>query len=148
MAHFFADELLDLPAETPTKDWIETAEKGGLEIFQMFDDLATGKNTLPERKSDQPLTLPLDSLVGEYSHPLYGTISTRQQENSDQQKQLFFKVLGKEYSAEHYHGNAFLVKLNCYSLVSAALFEFKIRENGTVVSMTESQSPQVEYQRE
>ncbi|KAG0047341.1 hypothetical protein BGZ83_007578 [Gryganskiella cystojenkinii] len=147
LALFLADELLDLPVDTPKKDWIETAEKNGQEIFQMFDEMATGKMTLPERKLDQPLTLSVDSLVGEYSHPLYGTISTHQQENSDQKRQLLiFKVLGKEYSAEHYHGNAFLVRLKFDGIVLATLFEFKIRENGTVASMTESQSL-VEYQR-
>ncbi|KAG0024598.1 hypothetical protein BGZ80_000899 [Entomortierella chlamydospora] len=123
ISYHVLDEILDLPK---TQDWI-TSEfvKDTLRIYEDYANIAKGD--LPERIENRPPAHGLGAYVGDYSHPVYGNISIRLEEEL-----LFFKMRTFDNEMEHYHFDSFKAFLHDFATKLTILVNFQTGQDGKV----------------
>ncbi|KAG0204122.1 hypothetical protein BGX28_003845 [Mortierella sp. GBA30] len=129
-----ADHILNLPK---TKDWISVeAVNGTKEYYENFAKESEGIGRVPERIPDQPPTHHLRAYVGEYSHPLYGTVSVGLDvDEKDDNDLLMFNWFDRVYKMQHHHFDLFLVKVSNPSGTEMELITFRTGADGKVGSL-------------
>lgn len=130
--YIIADRLLCLPK---TQDWVEVS----IEETQEFYDMVKGAYNvdLPAQRNVPP-THPLHEYVGEYSHPVYGDISIRLENEKNvggEGEALYFKMRTLDGKLSHCHFDTFTVALEDFSLRFRAVVTFQTRESGQVESL-------------
>ncbi|KAF9568362.1 hypothetical protein EC968_002930 [Mortierella alpina] len=130
--YIIADRLLCLPK---TQDWVEVAIKETQEFYDMVK--AADNVDLPAQRN-VPSTHPLHEYVGEYSHPVYGDVSVRLENEKNvggEGEALYFKMRTLDGKLSHYHFDTFTVVLEDFALRFRAVVTFQTRESGQVESL-------------
>ncbi|KAF9572600.1 hypothetical protein EC968_009672 [Mortierella alpina] len=145
-----ADQVLDLPK---TRNWIpDLAVQGTKGYYDQVEKARTGEGKVPELIANQPPALPLKSYVGEYSHPLYGTVSVtlddRHIESEQRQDCLSFAGFGFSARMDHHHFDLFLMTLSDPSGTNLALAYFRIGTDGKVESVVVDYEGKSEFKRQ
>ncbi|KAF9284875.1 hypothetical protein BGZ68_004332 [Mortierella alpina] len=123
LPYYIADQLLGLPQ---SEDWLfEAAAEDTQHVYNHFARLAKGN--FPERIDNQPACHPLTDYTGVYTHPVYGKITIRLEEDS-----LFMKMNIFDHKLEHYHSESFTTLLHDFTLKFGVLLTFVTGSNGKV----------------
>ncbi|KAF9568361.1 hypothetical protein EC968_002929 [Mortierella alpina] len=144
--YLIADRLLCLPK---TQDWVEVSIKETQEFYDMLKEAI--EINLPEQRNVPP-THPLHEYVGEYSHPVYGDVSVRLENEKNvggAGEALYFKMRTLDSRMNHYHFDTFTVALKDFAVQLGAAITFQTRESGQIEGFRVTvQSEVVEFKRE
>lgn len=123
---YIADGLLGLHK---TDDWINVIiPKRTQESYEAYA-MMLGKSKIPERVENKPHAHELAEYVGEYTHPVYGTIFVTLQKD---EKTLHMKLRTLESQIEHHHFESFKGQVHDFVLKGNVLLTFITDVKGDV----------------
>ncbi|KAG0369781.1 beta-lactamase/transpeptidase-like protein [Gamsiella multidivaricata] len=129
VAWCIADEILDLPI---TQDWIfDNAIRTTKDIYNWYGtDL---DSQLPKRILNKPAAQNLHAYEGEYANPLLGDVSVRVGVDKKTGEEILFYKMGPfDGNLEHYHFDAFVLRLKDVNLKMTGLVTFRTGYHGNV----------------
>ncbi|KAF8936260.1 hypothetical protein BGZ58_004398 [Dissophora ornata] len=125
MPFYVADELLNLPR---TQDWISKVSlKDTKAVYDFYDKEAKGQ--FPERIKNKPTSHDAESLVGKYTHPVFGEADILMPEGTRDLHLWMRRVEGK---LEHYHFDSFNTVMRDGYAKSGLFVTFLTSESGKV----------------
>ncbi|KAG0364170.1 beta-lactamase/transpeptidase-like protein [Gamsiella multidivaricata] len=129
VACYIADEVLDLPK---TRDWIFDFAIKSTEMA--YNEREAGlKGNLPKRIPSKQAAQDLHAYEGEYTNPILGDASVRVDVDKKTGKEtLICKISAFDSKMEHYHFDAFVVRLKDALAAMAGLVTFRTGGHGKV----------------
>ncbi|KAG0318383.1 hypothetical protein BGZ97_003883 [Linnemannia gamsii] len=125
LSFYIADGLLGLHK---TDDWIDVIiPKKTQETYEAYAMMRKGN--IPERVENKPHAHELTDYIGEYTHPVYGTIFITLQEDG---KRLHMKLRTLGSQLEHHHFESFKGRVHDFTLKGNVFLTFTTGANGNV----------------
>ncbi|KAI7822640.1 beta-lactamase/transpeptidase-like protein [Gamsiella multidivaricata] len=131
LAYHIADDLLDLPR---TQDWLFDV---AVKETKVYYDLLAGfdKGNLPEPVPNQPPAHAWQAYVGAYFNPVFGEISVRLEKEAETgENALFYRMGHFDGKLEHYHFDAFVLRIRYSTVMVTSLVMFQTGGNGKVAA--------------
>ncbi|KAG0005462.1 hypothetical protein BGZ80_005756 [Entomortierella chlamydospora] len=117
-SRYIAEKVLNLPT---TRDWISDVAVNSTKDF--YDSLeSSAKGNFPERIPNKPAVHELHAYEGVYSNAIYGDVSVKVDKEKSAKGSLHFKMGALESKLEHFHFDAYVVKLDEIKVSDLATF--------------------------